>query len=212
MSVAVCIPWRPSKRREPPYRRVREFWEATGWPIYTADSDSRIFSASQARNNAVRQADAEVVVVADADSIPPMKNVKAAVQNPQGFIWPFTRTLIIDGCWTGPLSKARVQKEYDGIGGVTICHRSEYLRVGGQPEEFYGWGYEVMAFHVIAQTLSTTQRIPGVLYSLNHNNEDGRSDSPCWDRDRTDNEVLLKPYLNAMRRPWLMRELLSGRI
>jgi hypothetical protein len=42
-----------------------DFWRQTGWPIVTADSDTHVFSASQARNNAVRQAKTGTVVICE---------------------------------------------------------------------------------------------------------------------------------------------------
>ncbi|MBV8292080.1 MAG: glycosyltransferase family 2 protein, partial [Mycobacterium sp.] len=56
---------------------MRRFWAETfpDWPVITEDSDTEIFSSSQARNNAVRKAATEIVVVADADTIPEADNV-----------------------------------------------------------------------------------------------------------------------------------------
>src|SRR6516164_736816 len=91
----VVIPWRPSPSRLAAYRRVREFWRLVNWPIVTADSDTEVFSLSQARNNGVRQADTPIVVISDADTIPPPANVTAAVADPTGVCWPFTRYRVL---------------------------------------------------------------------------------------------------------------------
>jgi hypothetical protein len=60
-------------------------------------------------------------------------------------------------------------------------------------------------------TLSTFRRMPGVAYSIDHNDELGRADTPGWSRDNARNRELFEPYRNASGRAWLMREILRRR-
>lgn len=199
--VTVCIPWRPSPSRMAPFRRVMEFWQQTGWPIVTADSDTAIFSASKARNNAVRQAETDTVVLCDADTIPPMHNVLAAVADPVGVTYVHDTWRLIPADWTdkpiGEYPDAPVVKEFtNSFCGAIVTTTSEYWRLGGQPEEFEGWGYEDTAFHLGVLTLSTFRRMPGTTFSFEHNGPDGSADTPGWSRDFSRNRELFEQYRN----------------
>lgn len=226
IGVTVCIPWRPSPSRMAPFRRVMEFWRQTGWPIITADSDSEIFSASQARNNAVRRAETETVVLCDADTFPPMDNVHTAVGDPAGVTYLHDTWRLIPADWADkPISEypqAPVLKEFaDSFCGAIVTTTSEYWRLGGQPEEFAGWGYEDTAFHFRVLTRSTFRRMPGITFSLEHNDPDGIADTPGWSRDFGRNKELFERhrnnqdaelferYSNTEGREWLARELIK---
>lgn len=227
--VTVCIPWRPSPSRIPLFKRVMEFWTEVGWPVVTADSDTEVFSLAQARNNAVRKADSEIVVISDADTIPTFANVADAcaitVEDPVGVCWPFTNYRIIDPRYLDTpfdrLSEVPIVNDWDGdgfvgVGGCLVAASEEFWRLGGQPPEFIGWGWEDTAFTYIAQTLSTVRRIKGHIYSFEHNTHaeeyiGGKSDSPGWDRDNDRNQELVRTYRAALGRAWLMRELIKRR-
>lgn len=224
VTVTVCIPWRPSPSRMAPFRRVMDFWRQTGWPIVAADSDTEIFSASQARNNAVRMAEAGIVVICDADTIPPMDNVLTAVADPAGVTCPHTRWRLIPADWAdkpvGEFPNAPAVQEYEhSFCGTLVTTTAEYWRLGGQPEEFVGWGYEDTAFHLRVLARSTFRRMPGITFSLEHNRCDGSADASGWSRDfgrnqelfeqfrSRCNDELLARYSDAEGRRWLMGEL-----
>jgi hypothetical protein len=225
IQATVCIPWRPSPSRIAPFHRVTQFWNQFGWPIITADSDSEIFSLSQARNNAVQQATTNTIIIADADTLIDPANILHAAANPTGICWPFDTYHILStkylntpfdqlphtphiNTWDGDGSA--------GVGGIIVTTTTEYWRLGGQPPEFYGWGYEDTAFTMIARTLSTVRRLPGNVYAFEHNTLTSGylgapADSPGWDRDITRNQHLLRYYHIGDGRPWLMRELIAQR-
>jgi hypothetical protein len=204
---------------------VQEFWARTRWPVVTADSETSIFSLAQARNNAVAQAQTEVVVICDADTIPDLRNVRAAVTDPVGICWPFMHYRILDiehvDTPFNKLSSVPHLNAWDGeggqgVGGCLVCTTEEYWRLGGQPPEFIGWGYEDTAFVLIVETLSTVKRLPGNIYAFEHNANaeaysGAKADSPGWDRDPGRNRHLCDGYQNAAGRPWLMREVLRRR-
>jgi SAM-dependent methyltransferase len=233
LSATVCIPWRPTRSRMKAFKRVREFWAMFGWPVITADSDTEIFSLAQARNNAVRQAETEMVVVADADTLIDPLNVLRAVAHGGGVFWPFTNYRILDPKYLDrpleelaslPFINTWDGKGVAGVGGCIVCSRKEFARLGGQPPEFHGWGWEDTSFTTIARTLSTVYRINGHVYAFEHNKKPkhstgsihdtyvgATSDSPGWDRDITRNRDLFLRYQVAEGRPWLMREVLKRR-
>lgn len=200
---------------------VMKFWQqhCPDWPIITADSDTKLFNLSGARNNAVRQAQTEVVVIADSDTIPPLESVHIAVADPKGITWPHTRWVLIPAEYSErPVEEfpdAPILLEYpDGLGGVMVCTQTEFWRLGGQPEEFEGWGFEDSTFNLIARTLSSFNRIGGTAYSIDHN-DPGLEDNPGWLRNENplarQNRVRMQPYIRASARPWLMREVIARR-
>jgi hypothetical protein len=225
LTATVCIPWRPSPSRLAAFERVMNFWSMFGWPVVTADSDTEIFSLAQARNNAVAKAATDVVVISDADTLIDPLNVLRAVAAPDGICWPFTRYRILSQDYLqtplGELAGVPYINTWDGagilgVGGCLICTRKEYWRLGGQPPEFVGWGWEDTAFTMIVQTLSHAHRLRGHAYAFEHNRNAERyigavADSPGWDRDAGRNAALLKRYQNAAGRGWLMRAMLTWR-
>jgi hypothetical protein len=130
----------------PPFEKAMKFWEDQNPnEIVVADSDTEIFSLAQARNNAVRRAKSEIIVLADADTFPPIGSVRAAVADPAGVIWPHSCWRLIPAEYAHePISefpKAPIVLEYpDGLGGVMVTTAKEYWRLGGNPPEFIGWG------------------------------------------------------------------------
>ena len=181
MSVTVCIPWRPQPSRLGPYRKVRALWEQTGWPIVEADSDpSKHFNLAQARNNAVRHVSTEFVVVADADVIPRLENVYAALTDlGEEIVWPYTLHRYISGSWEGdPFEAPVVQLENmppqpaDGYiewtGSLYVARLESYWRVGGFDERFTSWGGEDSCFRIAANTLVGVGRVDGPCISYNH--------------------------------------------
>ena len=155
LSATVCIPWRPSPSRMAAFERVKEYWAMFGWPVVTADSDTEVFSLAQARNNAVKKAKTDVVVIADADTLPLPLLVLKAVAEPVGVCWPFNRYRIISQDYLHtPLEQLENVPHINtwdgagiaGVGGCLICTRKEYWRLGGQPPEFIGWGWDCLLY------------------------------------------------------------------
>lgn len=202
------------------FDRVQRFWQENcpDWPIITADSDTKIFNLSQARNNAVRQASTEVVVIADADTLPPLESVHTAVANPVGMIWPHMRWVLVPPEYVDrPIEDfpdAPILLEYpDGLGGVMVCTQTEFWRLGGYPPEMQGWGFEDSCFNLVARTLSRFHRIGGTAYSIE--NTEGKKDNPGWTRNDNPlapkNRARMQHYLRAAGKPWLMQEVIARR-
>jgi hypothetical protein len=207
MTVDVCIPWRPQPQRMEPYYRVLSFWQHHGFDPIIADSDpAQPFSLSQARNNAVRKSKADIIIVADADTIPDIGAVVASYDNP-GVTWPFTTYRHIDPAWVHrhDLFTAPVVREYKGsVGGLLVCPRKVYWELGGMDEKFHPtWGFEDNAFFLVTEALSTVHRQPGFVFSFDHTVDNGRDLSPA-----NPNRARYQLYRHAARNPDMMRELI----
>jgi hypothetical protein len=204
----VCIPWRPQPDRVDAYKRVRAFWESTGWTITEADSDPDLpFSLCEARNNAVKQAKTDVIVVADADTLPDLGAVWGAVQNPVGVCWPFTKYRHIPGDYhnRADLMSAPIDREYKGsVGGLFVTTQETYWGLGGMDERFEPrWGADDVAFRYVAHTLSTVSRKPGIVFSFNH------SADRDMNKATNPNLMRLELYKFCSGKPDLMRELIK---
>lgn len=202
----VAIPWRPQPDRMNAHARVVAFWEHNGFRIIEADSTPELpFSLSEARNNAVRQVTTPVVIVADADTIPDIGRVHQAIDM-DGVIWPFERYRHIPADWVdrADLMAAPADREYnESLGGLLVTQCDLYWQLGGMDDRFERrWGYEDNAFHAAAETLATVHRLPGVVFSFNHDaDRDLSLDNP--NRHRWD------LYKFARGKPQMMRELLK---
>lgn len=159
MKVVVAVPLRLDERREPVWRWVRQ-WIADNYdfPVFTADSDSVVFSAGEARNNAVRLAgDWDVAVFHDADTIAH----PAAVYEAVGLAGSSDQMVLAGDShmYCDRSSSERIMASgvpafarpasFDsrGIyerpsGGVVAISRATFEKAGGYIQSLEGWGYE----------------------------------------------------------------------
>lgn len=215
-AVTVCIPWRAQPSRVEPYRKVRQFWDRTGWPVIEGDSEpGERFNASQARNNAVRQVGTEFVVIADADVIPDLYNILYALDGlGEEIVWPYTRHRYIANDWQGdPFDAPAVQLDgmppqpqegyIEWTGGVYVARPESYWHVGGFDERFRTWGGEDTCFRIAANTMVGVGRVEGAVVSFNHECP-GRNGSAV---EGGTNAELLQRYRSAELRPLEMLKL-----
>lgn len=173
-----------------------------------ADSDpTKPFNRAQARNNAVRSAGTDAVIVADADTIPSLWAVHAALDNLHGLVYCGDPYQIIDMEWVAKpdlLLATPLRSSHHWTGGIFAIDTSLYWQLGGQDERFTaGWGGEDMAFYFVAETLASITKMPGPMWAFDHDGGDHNRVMPPG------NEALYKQYKVARGRPWLMREVLS---
>lgn len=205
----VCIPWRAQPDRIAAHKRVIDFWEHHGFQTATADSNKRRpFNLAEARNKAVDNAQSDVVIVADADTIPDIGAVARALERIEDglVIWPFTVYRHLPGTEVNnpDLFTAPIDREYDGSsGGLFIATRRTYWDLGGQDERFEPrWGYEDTCFRLAAITLASVDREQATIYSFNHSaDRDLSEDNPNYWRWQL--------YRNATHYPQMMRELIK---
>ena len=183
-------------------------WAHFNFRVIEADSDPSLpFNLAVARNNAARRAqDAEVLVLADADTMPDIASVLAAVDDPQECVtYPFQTYWHIPGEWVtrADLFAARPDQKYNNsVGGIFVCTTETYWGIGGMDERFHPvWGYEDNAFALAAQTLVGIRRLDGRVFSFNHGaNRDMSQDNP--------NKPRYELYRYASGKPDMMRELI----
>jgi len=207
----VAIPWRPTPERIPTHDRVVKFWHDHGFDVIEADSDpAKPWLAGQARNNAVRAATTDIVIVMDADMIVhDIRQIDAAViKAAQGFVvWPYTVYRAIPaacvdeddlyGC------EVLVESANEHPCGI-VARRDVYWDLGGYDEGFTPgvWGWEDTAFAMVARTLAPHGRIHGLLYAFDHGGaHDMTDDNP--------NKPRACLYTYAEQDPRLMRALIG---
>src|SRR5690606_16282039 len=180
MKVAVVVPWRPNPSRQAAWDLVRDWW-TTHLPdaeIITVDTPHQPFVVAAARNEGVRLAErsgADVVVVADADTIPDPIGLSEAIDAAaDGKIHqPYSRFGYLPRAATERAIESRqwpTPKTNLGrvSGGVWVCTPEAWRAVGGMDERFRAWGGEDDAFLAAAQTLRGFVCHTGVGMSLWH--------------------------------------------
>lgn len=174
--VEVCIPWRPTADRLPAFNRCITFWRDNGFSIHLGDSDGVTFSKSQALNRAVKKTDADIVILADADTLPDNINqvtdaihcIDAADAH---MVFPFTWYHYVDAdhVETEDLSTITDYSTVEhSTGGIVVIRRSTYWAAGGFDERFVGWGHEDCSFAYAVTTMFGEQRLPGIVWSFEH--------------------------------------------
>lgn len=181
----VVIPWRPAPSRMDAFEFVTAWYadnmpEATVRPIDTADD---VFVLAACRNRAIASAGLdEVVVVNDADTIPEVDALRAAVEaaRTSGRVHlPYT-----EYHWLGREGTAQLRAgtpprdcEFDLVigacSGVYATTPRTWAAHGGQDERFRGWGFEDAAWYLAYETLfgAPPVRHDGNVYALHHQAE-----------------------------------------
>ena len=185
-----------------------------------ADSDpDKLFLCSQARNNAIRKATTEIVIIADADTIPDqMGQVEEAVRmiadGEADMVYPFTAFLHIPeaAATMENYTLARVQARYttDPPGGIFVTSK-KFLDVVGWFDERFCPGelsFDDRAFKYACETFGRVERVNGHVWSFNHATAlDGR---PLRDYSPANkNYARFQKYVAARGNPDLMKELIQ---
>lgn len=223
----VCMPRRDTPDRVDAHNRCHQFWTEHGFTVLSADSDpTQPFSCSEARNNAAAKAGTDIVILADADTIPDsIDQITAAIDmiltNHADVVWPFSEYVHIDKQWalkTGDEFKAApIQQRYaNSPGGMIVLRKDTLFDFGGFDERFARgvtesgscFGYDDTSFRLVAETLGVVKRVPGICWSFNHATDArGKPDrdfgvtNPNWAR--------FKLYELAAGKPELMAELVK---
>lgn len=180
--VTVAVPFRPGALdREVHYdyvkaRLVKLFPDAEH---LTVDVEGQ-FTRARVRNEAVRRAQGDVVVLCDADTLPekePLRRAIAGAAKDGRLHLPYTQfrglsaeaTLAVYARGLDPHQVPATEVSMRPIGGVWVIRPDSWWRTGGMDEKFIGWGFEDDAFHVAANTLlGETIRHQGVITHLHH--------------------------------------------
>lgn len=220
-AVTVCVPWRSTPDRVSGRERARKWWLDHGFTVIDADSDAdKPFLCNQARNNAVRQADTDIVVLADADTVPgDVNQIRAAVQliaaGQADVVWPFTvyRHMPVSAVTAQDLASVPPINEFHhgSPGGVVVFDKAKFWSIGGYDERFVpgAWAWDDTAFMYAAQTLLRVARLDGVVYSFDH--EVDNAGQPGRDINASPNKKRFRLYERALNKPELMRKLVDGK-
>lgn len=213
MTATICVPWRGTPARERILEQVVKFYtmHLPEYPFVYADSGHTEFNRAASRNRAVEKAATDVVVVLDADTFVHPDGIRAAVEaaSEGGVHYPFTLHAPVDLDNIGPLFNLRFpvrRRGWRATGGVFIASKATWWELGGQDENFLGWGGEDDAFYTVATTLSYVTRQPGVVCTVNHV-EARRAECPHWDESGHRMDV----YRALQHRPDLMRQFITDR-
>jgi hypothetical protein len=154
-------------------------------PVLIVDSDATLpFNRAAARNECVRQAELlgwDVVVILDADTLPPLGLMAAAVQGAAkaGIHQPFRYCVTLDPQMnvtprtlnSGHLGRHTAHRLWISPGSCYILKPETYWQAGGQDEGFTHWGGEDSAFMSAAKAfgISVTRHPVGARKTVPEN-------------------------------------------
>lgn len=177
MSMDVIIPW--GGELDDPWRTGAFWWLRRRYRALLPDATVIVgtsaqdpFNRSEARNNAFRASNADVLVVADADTIFQPDAIREAIrliENGAPWVIPYR---LVAGYYSLSQSASKRILELDPASpvpepvddddwehkhaspsdplpswaGVLVLSRDAWLAAGGYDEGFIGWGYEDVAF------------------------------------------------------------------
>lgn len=185
-TVEVCIPWRDHRSRRRALAFVQAWWDRHGYPVRMLDTDDDPFNLAAVRNLAVRTSTADVVILADADTIPELGPLRTAIDlatDGRGTVLPYTEywSLRADGSRQAlagvPLPRCNHLTIPGACSGVYVTTRQGWDRHHGQDEQFAGWGCEDAAWWITHTTLiGEPLRVPGRVFALTHDSQDKTGD------------------------------------
>lgn len=224
-TAAVCVPWRPTADRLPAFERCSKHWADNGFEVYMSDSDpTKPFLCGAARNKAARDSGADIVIIADGDTIPQeIEQIHEAIEyvaeHEDSVVWPFTTYRHIPASAVvmthESLWGVTAVKEYrhGSPGGIIVCKAETLWKIGGFDERFVpgAWGFDDTAFQLAARTLAHEHRLPGIVYSFDHS-VDSSGFSGRDLSDRNPNKARYRLYEMCCGKADLMKEVIKGNV
>lgn len=199
-SVAVLIPWRSVScpHRDAAWARVEAQWLGYGWPLVVADDGGAPFARGASVNLAATQIEADVYVVADADTLIVEDQVEEAIElaaATPGLVVAFDRYLYLR-------ENGRIKFFMENtVSSCVAVSRQTWETVGGFDARYRGWGYEDAAFEAACSTLAgPTRWVHGDVRHLWHPLETTRPDA---------NRAMVGDYVRATGDPVAMRALIN---
>jgi hypothetical protein len=204
--LTVVIPWRPQPSRLPAFDAVVAWYCANfdEVDIRTIDSDDAVFNLAQCRNIGIRAVENpdEVVVINDADTIPELPSLLAAIDaaRTSGLVHlPYTAYHWLGAPGTAQFSAGTPLAECDfelvrgACSGVYVTTPATWWSHNGQDERFRGWGFEDAAWYLAHSTIlgEPPRRSDGTVYALHHTAE--VREGPQYDA----NAALMQRYRDA---------------
>lgn len=174
----VWLPWRATESRMKAFNYVRAWYEKNGFTVRLVDVEGKIFNLSACRNKAVRDSDADVIIISDADTFPQIEQLNAAISAAY-------KTNITTLPYTAyhSLGDTGSKQVYGGLkpedawayivdiacSGVYVTTKEAWAKHNGQDEIFAGWGCEDSAWEYAQKTLvGSIPRIDGKIFAFTH--------------------------------------------
>lgn len=216
MRVSVVIPWRENGQyeRERNVRLTVAHYAPVKWSVVLADSHHNPFNRAASRNIGVEvNMDADVVVVCDADFLPPLDAVLAACEGALAdarLHQPFTEALYLTEAETASYLAGEGLPDRSGAdltGGCFVMTPEAWFEAGGMDPRFEGWGGEDDAFRIAAETLLGPRvHHEGVMPHLYH-----PSAAAFGTAAHRGNLQLLRRYVAAANNPDAIRQIINER-
>lgn len=179
MKSAIVIPWRDSgciyRRRH--FEFLQDYYSQI-LPVVIGDHDDERFNWSTARNEGVRQADADVVAVIDADTYVLHDQVLQAIEladTSRVLTKPFDVFGYLTEESTASFYRGRFNPDFQNeptrlfIGGAYIMRKDLWFQIGGMDEAFVDYGGEDNAIHAQSERiLGDSKWVAGWAYHLYH--------------------------------------------
>jgi hypothetical protein len=179
----IIVPWRPQQSRIAAFEATTRWYRENlaGADVRPVDCSDDVFNLSQARNLGVSSVEDpdEVVVIADADTIPQRESLLAAIGGAatSGLVHlPYTEYRWLGASGTAQFSAGAALDDCDfelvrgACSGVYVTTRRTWESHGGQDERFRGWGFEDAAWYTAHATLlgEPPRRHDGRVFALHH--------------------------------------------
>lgn len=160
---------------------VQAWWESRGFRVHVAFCPTVEWSKGATVNPAVAACSADVVVVADGDSLIPDDRLETAISDAGAFGWGVghlsIRRLTEDATVAliaGKPGRLRTERSaYPGVagGGIVMVRKDAWMQVGGFDPRYLGWGGEDYSLGIALRTVTGFNPEPrrrGVLTHLWH--------------------------------------------
>lgn len=183
----IVVPWRGGDaNREENWAVTAPYLNDLGFPIYLGDRQGP-WSRGAAINAGAREAGSwDVMVIADADTIPEVAPIHKAVEiatatngaiRPHNTLWMMNPVETLKFIAGGPGSVKRSKRSLVNLGGgLLVVSREAWDRVGGYDESFVGWGHEDTHLNTRLLLEAHWDRIPGKAWHLFHPRDDGKTE------------------------------------
>jgi hypothetical protein len=182
---------------------IDDWWTARGMMARVGMASADPWCKADAYNTTVRNADADIVIIADADTFAPTPAITWAIEQADEHGWavPFTTVHRLNAWSTyklvqqdpsteEPTDVQLDQPPHDAVpgGGIVVMRRDLATECGPFDPRFQGWGGEDFALGLAARTLTgcPAPQYPGPLWHLWHPPQprtpdtDRRADQLVW--------------------------------
>ena len=190
-NVSVLIPYKAvDEYREKNWSWIKRRYEIImpNAEICMGDYSGEPFCKSVAVNNAAKKATRDIFIIADADIVFNIDQIKNAIEalsfhpwvipyrsffrlNPDETdeMWKKSPDIILNEADFQECHKHGISNRYELVGGINVLPRKYFEKVGGFDERFKGWGGEDDAFQMAVDTLcGHYYRIETAMWHLYH--------------------------------------------